>query len=295
MASFVGYKSFESRIARVFIEVFDLGAPGFWLKASDKSGSAMVFVAEALPATIAFSEKASARDGGVFSEAVLSVGRVGLYQNNKTSEIDLFYSGGAAVGGGHTIQDEGSDLTQRTNLNFTGAGVSVSDDSGNDATVVAIAGDGGGSTETYPFRAIKNSNQVVADPSGGALITWDAEAYDPDNVFDVANDKFVAPVDGIYLFGVNLFFDYTGDANDHPLWAQLSDGVGLYCQVYHSLLAANKHRVNASRQLKLDAGEEVFVSFSGTAVECTLDVADLGGALPDFCDFHGMLVKDLTP
>lgn len=43
-----------------------------------------------------------------------------------------------STGGGHTIQDEGTPLTQRTNLNFVGAGVTTTDDAGNDATVVTI-------------------------------------------------------------------------------------------------------------------------------------------------------------
>lgn len=50
------------------------------------------------------------------------------------------------VGGGssgHTIQDEGTPLTARTNLNFVGSGVAATDDSGNDATVVTISGSGG--------------------------------------------------------------------------------------------------------------------------------------------------------
>lgn len=41
--------------------------------------------------------------------------------------------------GGHVIQEEGSDLNQRTNLNFEGNDVTVTDDSENDATVVTIA------------------------------------------------------------------------------------------------------------------------------------------------------------
>lgn len=48
------------------------------------------------------------------------------------------------VGGGHVIQDEGTPLTQRQYLNFVGAGVTVTDDSGNDATVVTISSSGGG-------------------------------------------------------------------------------------------------------------------------------------------------------
>jgi len=46
----------------------------------------------------------------------------------------------SASGGGHTIQDEGTPLTQRTNLNFVGAAVTVTDDAGNDATLVTITG-----------------------------------------------------------------------------------------------------------------------------------------------------------
>ncbi len=46
------------------------------------------------------------------------------------------------VSGGHIIQDEGIDLPNRTNLNFVGANVTVTDDAGNDATVVTISGGG---------------------------------------------------------------------------------------------------------------------------------------------------------
>jgi len=43
-------------------------------------------------------------------------------------------------GSGHIVQDEGSPLTARANINFVGAGVTATDDSGNDATVVTIPG-----------------------------------------------------------------------------------------------------------------------------------------------------------
>lgn len=46
--------------------------------------------------------------------------------------------GNAVAGSGHTIQDEGTASAQRTKLNFVGAGVTVTDDAGNDATVVTI-------------------------------------------------------------------------------------------------------------------------------------------------------------
>lgn len=69
-------------------------------------------------------------------------------QNNDVlkwnSTTNMWENGTGGGGGGHTIQDEGVDLTQRTNLNFVGSGVTVTDDAGNDATVVTIGG--GGST-----------------------------------------------------------------------------------------------------------------------------------------------------
>ncbi len=43
-----------------------------------------------------------------------------------------------AGGAAHTIQDEGTSLTQRTNLDFIGAGVTVTDDAGGNKTKVTI-------------------------------------------------------------------------------------------------------------------------------------------------------------
>lgn len=55
------------------------------------------------------------------------------------------YTWEAAASGGHVIEDEGTPLASRSSLNFTGAGVTVTDDSENDVTVVTIntGGEGG--------------------------------------------------------------------------------------------------------------------------------------------------------
>jgi hypothetical protein len=57
-------------------------------------------------------------------------------------DTDIHVAVGAfgTSGGGHVIEDEGTPLTQRTKLNFVGAGVAVTDDSGDDASVVTING-----------------------------------------------------------------------------------------------------------------------------------------------------------
>lgn len=55
-----------------------------------------------------------------------------------------YYPPPSAVGSGYsTVQDEGTPLTQRSTLNFVGAGVTASDTGG--VTQVSISGGGGGS------------------------------------------------------------------------------------------------------------------------------------------------------
>ena len=65
---------------------------------------------------------------------------------------------------GHTIQDEGSSLIQRSKINFVGSGVIATDDSGNDATLVTIAANVVG-----PASAV-DSNLTSFDTTTGKLI-----------------------------------------------------------------------------------------------------------------------------
>lgn len=52
---------------------------------------------------------------------------------------------------GHVIEDEGTPLTQRKNLNFVGSSVTVTDDSGNDASIVTISGGGASSSKAFAY------------------------------------------------------------------------------------------------------------------------------------------------
>lgn len=58
--------------------------------------------------------------------------------------------------GGHIIQDEGVPLTARGNLNFVGASVEVTDDAGNDATVVTITSGSGSGDVVGPASSVDN-------------------------------------------------------------------------------------------------------------------------------------------
>lgn len=69
-------------------------------------------------------------------------------------------------GGGHTIQDEGVSLTQRTKLNFKGANVTVTDDVANDASVVTISGSSAVTTDNVTIQGDGSGGSPVAIKTG---------------------------------------------------------------------------------------------------------------------------------
>lgn len=95
-----------------------------------------------------------------------------------SEELRLYHDAGWLVmngGGGHTIEDEGISLTQRTALNFVGAGVTVTDDAGNDATVVTInaGGDALVANPLSQFAATTSAQLagIISDETGtGSLV-----------------------------------------------------------------------------------------------------------------------------
>lgn len=64
----------------------------------------------------------------------------------------------AAGSSGHTIQEEGSSLTARASLNFVGAGVTATDDSGNNATKVTVTPTGA----SLPFTNSNGGSDAIA-------------------------------------------------------------------------------------------------------------------------------------
>jgi hypothetical protein len=76
---------------------------------------------------------------------------------------ESFLDIGGSGGSGHTIADEGTPLTARTTLDFVGSGVTVTDDSGNDKTIVTINGDGGGG---LTWSEVTGTSQTIAADNG---------------------------------------------------------------------------------------------------------------------------------
>lgn len=102
------------------------------------------------------------------------------------------------------------------------------------------------------FSVYKTSNQSITAHTT-TTVTWDTETLDWGGGFDLANNKFVAPLDGVYQFnvkvqsnttnGLHIKFrrnqtNYGGDA-----WVDFGDVSG----------------ATSSEMMKLDAGDEVDV------------------------------------
>lgn len=78
---------------------------------------------------------------------------------------------------GHTIQDEGTNQTQRSKLNFVGASVTVTDDAGNDATVVSITG-GSGSGHTIKDESTTLPQRTYLKFTGSEVTATDDSGND---------------------------------------------------------------------------------------------------------------------
>lgn len=105
--------------------------------------------------------------------------------------------------GGHTIQDESTPLTSRANLNFTGAGVAATDDSGNNQTDVTIPGkhivqDEGSSQTARTNLDFQGTGVTVTDNSGSdktivTIPSGGTPGADGIDAFSTTNGSFTQP------------------------------------------------------------------------------------------------------
>ena len=115
------------------------------------------------------------------------------------SSTGKWVNSSVASGSGHTIQDEGTPLTARTNLNFVGAGVAVTDDAGNDATVVTISSGGSGGDVSKVGTPVNNQVGVW---TGDGTIEGDT-ALTFDTATDTLSTGIVTVTDEAYGAGWN--------------------------------------------------------------------------------------------
>lgn len=77
-----------------------------------------------------------------------------------------------ALFGRHTIKKDSTSYTSRASLQFTGAGVTVTDDSAGDQTVVAVTGgsgevEGANPSSSYVITSIASLGQLTFDFTAG--------------------------------------------------------------------------------------------------------------------------------
>jgi len=177
-----------------------------------------------------------------------------------------------AVGGsgGHIIEDEGTPLTAQPDLNFKGAGVTVTNDSENTATVVTIPG-GSGNWE-------KIADFAVSTDSTTQLITFSRtvalDGTDVSKVVVIIDFKMDNPDPILYDFNATGS-TYTTKGIEIATVSSLSEtDVGIFTD---KAMNTGAH-VEIIAQGKLnDAGSLLF----GTIRE-TGDVVTLGGTLADW-------------
>lgn len=128
-------------------------------------------------------------------------------------------------GGGHTIQEEGTPLAQRTKLNFKGANITATDNAGDDSTDVTVdvsdkADDDAvvhktgtetiEGTKTYTSRVFAEDGIEVVTASNGKLLTGLLFSYPVMALFNSASDP--DPGFGFIPAGLMSFFGIPGAA-----------------------------------------------------------------------------------
>lgn len=130
---------------------------------------------------------------GLFGYDPIAFGNGSMAYNTTTNKFRCYQNGawtdcvGTGGSGYATIQDEAVALTQRTALNFTGAGVTCVDNSGQSRTDCTISGSGGGVSlaPTSADSVTSNNNAIWINSTGtGSLLKLQKSGID---TFTVAN------------------------------------------------------------------------------------------------------------
>jgi len=129
-------------------------------------------------------------------------------------QMNVPSSGG---GGAHVIEDEGTPVANQTNMNFTGAGVTVTDAGGK--TVVTIPGGAGAgvttSIVTLPYPAKRSHRVSVTDGAvvGSSKIALSIPGSDTltnnDDTLDMLS-MMALPQTGTFLFLANFLTPIAG-------------------------------------------------------------------------------------
>jgi len=177
----------------------------------------------------------------------------------------------ANTGGGHTIQDEGTPLTSRANLNFVGTGVTVTDDSGTNSTVVTITS-GGGSGTVDSVVAGNNIDVDATDPANPIVSVETLTLADISDVTPTATElNYVDGVTSAIQTQIDGKVSDTGDS----MTGQLNIGLA------GNALIARNTTDNASVQVAIFEGDRATMADNDEAY-ITLRLSDDAGTQTEF-------------
>jgi len=160
--------------------------------------------------------------GGKYVPAFLTAG-ANITITESSGSVSIASSGGSGGSGYSTVQDEGTPLTQRSTLNFTGAGVTASD-SGAVTTVNIPSGGGAPSTATYITKtpdAGLSAEQALSLLTSGLMVATTATGVVLSRVLTAGSTK-ISITNGDGISG-NPTFDVTQANLDHGSIGGLAD------------------------------------------------------------------------
>ena len=140
------------------------------------------------------------------------------------------------------------------------------------------------STTQPAFTAYKTSSQTNGGVSGGNdVVTYDATFVDTTSSFDIANNKYVVPVTGIYFIGFNLTGSSASISNRYFRGKLQVNGVTKFASHTHISNETSDndyYSCGSSSVLSLSSGDEIqLVWGAGTASTINLYTAEANNVL----------------
>ena len=153
---------------------------------------------------------------------------------------------------GVTLSGAGTITASAANLAASGAGGVTG--------TLPIANGGTGITAQALFSATKGTAQTGVGDNSWTKLTFGTELFDPDGVFDLANNKFIAPSDGKYLIC------YLVNA-----WAETANGGGMGMKLYKN---GSSHAVSTYASVNGGSGADLGEESLGVTTILELSASD---------------------